>query len=90
MVPSIVYFTEYSLVLIFPDYTSKVMAQSRAFKEVMQALHDRGIKYTLRYPAKLCVYLGEDGEPEVFLDLEKATKFLKKDTYGKESNPHTD
>jgi hypothetical protein len=34
-------------VLIFPDYTSEVMAQSRAFRELQQALRDEGIKHSL-------------------------------------------
>lgn len=42
-------------VLIFPDYTSEVMAQRCAFREVQQALRDEGIKHTLRYPARLCL-----------------------------------
>lgn len=66
-------------VLIFPDYTSEVMAQWRAFKKVLQALRDKGLKYSLRYPAKLYVYPGEDEEPKIFVDPEEATKFLKKD-----------
>lgn len=65
-------------VLIFPDYTSEVMAQRREFKDAMQTLRNKGIKYTLRYPAKLCVYPGEDKEPKIFLDAKEATKFLKK------------
>jgi len=38
-------------VLVFPDYTSEVMAQRRAFREVQQALRNDGKKHTLRYPA---------------------------------------
>uniref|UniRef100_A0A087XKJ2 L1 transposable element RRM domain-containing protein n=1 Tax=Poecilia formosa TaxID=48698 RepID=A0A087XKJ2_POEFO len=38
-------------VLIFPDYTSEVMSQRRAFRNAMQAL----IKFQLRYPARLLV-----------------------------------
>ncbi|CAB1443944.1 unnamed protein product [Pleuronectes platessa] len=39
----------------------EVMAQRRAFRDVMQALRDGGVKHTLRYPAKLFVY-SRDGE----------------------------
>lgn len=34
-------------VLIFPDYTSEVMVQCSAFREVLQAVRDEGTKHTL-------------------------------------------
>uniref|UniRef100_A0AAV2MU95 Transposase element L1Md-A101/L1Md-A102/L1Md-A2 n=1 Tax=Knipowitschia caucasica TaxID=637954 RepID=A0AAV2MU95_KNICA len=56
-------------VLIFPDYTNKVMSQRRAFRDVMKALRDGGVKHHLRYPARLHVYWdGEEGTPKVFKD----------------------
>lgn len=63
-------------VLIFPDYTSEVMAQRRAFKEVLQALRDKGIKHTLRYPAKLYVYARDGGAPRIFADPTEAARSL--------------
>lgn len=53
-------------VLIFPDYTSEVMSQRRSFRNVMQALREDGIKFQLRYPAKLRVYWKGGDVPEVF------------------------
>ncbi|XP_039457111.1 serine protease FAM111A-like [Oreochromis aureus] len=46
-------------VLIFPDYTSEVMSQRHSFRNVMQVLREDGIKFQLRYPAKLRVYWKE-------------------------------
>ncbi|KAJ8015980.1 hypothetical protein DPEC_G00002330 [Dallia pectoralis] len=45
-------------VLIFPDYTSEVMDQRRAFRDVMKALRDGGVKHHLRYPARFHIYWG--------------------------------
>ncbi|CAL1600503.1 unnamed protein product [Knipowitschia caucasica] len=56
-------------VLFFRDYTNEVMSQRRAFRDVMKALRDGGVKHHLRYPARLHVYWdGEEGTPEVFKD----------------------
>lgn len=56
-------------VLIFPDYTSEVMTQRRAFRDVMQALRDQKIKLALRYPARLHVYWHNGETPEIFSDV---------------------
>lgn len=66
-------------VLIFLDYTSEVMAQRRAFREVLQALRDEGIKHTLRYPAKLHVYLRDGEAPRIFTDPKEAARSLRRD-----------
>lgn len=42
-----------SRVFIFPDYTAEVMTQRRAFADVMKTLREAGVKYSLRFPAKL-------------------------------------
>ncbi len=65
-------------ILIFPDYTNEVMAQRRAFREVMQALRDEGIKHTMRYPAKLYVYPRDGGAPRVFADPKQAARSLER------------
>lgn len=59
-------------VLIFPDYTSEVMSQRRAFQNVMQALRGDGIKFQLRYPARLQVQWLDGNPPEVFNDPDQA------------------
>lgn len=53
-------------VLIFPDYTSEVMSQRCSFRNVMQTLRKDGIKFQLRYLAKLRVYWKGEDVPEVF------------------------
>lgn len=65
-----------SKVLIFPDYTSEVMAQRRAFRDVMQALRDRGVKHTLRYPTRLHVYSWDGEAPTIFADPDEAARSL--------------
>lgn len=65
-------------VLIFPDYTSDVMTQRWAFRDMMQALQDGGIKHTLRYPARLYVYQTDGAAPVIFNSPKEATLFLKK------------
>ncbi|CAM4631402.1 unnamed protein product [Leuciscus chuanchicus] len=56
-------------ILIFPDYTNEGMSQRRAFRDVMKALRDGGVKHHLRYPARLHVYWDEEENiPEVFND----------------------
>lgn len=56
-------------VLIFPDYTSEVMGQRRAFRDVMKSLRDGGVKHHLRYPARFHIYWDEQkNTPEVFSD----------------------
>lgn len=47
-------------VLIFPDYTNEVMSQRCAFRDVMKALRDVGVKHHLRHPARLHVYWDEE------------------------------
>lgn len=65
-------------VLIFPDYTSEVMAQRRAFREVLQALRDEGIKHTLQYLDKLHVYARDGGASRIFMDPKEAAKSLER------------
>lgn len=65
-------------VLIFPDYTAEVMTQRNAFRDVMQALRKKGIKFTLRYPARLQIHQHGERPPTVFDDPEKAARFVEK------------
>lgn len=65
-------------VLIFPDYTNEVMSQRRAFRDVMQALRNEGIKHYLRYPAKLHVHWRDEDAPEIFNDPVTAKAALLK------------
>lgn len=65
-------------VLIFPDYTNEVMSQRRAFRDVMQALRNGGIKHYLRYPAKLHVHWRDEDAPEIFNDPVAAKAALVK------------
>ncbi len=55
-------------VLIFPDYTSEVMSQRNAFRDVKQSLCKKGIKFNLRYPARLQIQHQVTGTPTVFED----------------------
>ncbi|CAL9693764.1 unnamed protein product [Knipowitschia caucasica] len=64
-------------VLIFPDYTSEVMTQRRAFRDVMQTLRDHKIKHTLRYPARLHVYWRNGEAPAIFNDAKEAAWSLE-------------
>lgn len=65
-------------VLIFPDYTAEVMSQRNAFRDVMQTLRKKGIKFTLRYPARLQIHQHGERPPTVFDDPEKAARFVEK------------
>lgn len=42
-------------VYVYLDYTAEVMVQRGGFREVIQALREREVKYTLRFPAKFHV-----------------------------------
>lgn len=68
--------------LIFPDYNSEVMAQRRAFRDVMQALRDGGVKHSLRYPARLFVYSRDGEAPAVFMDPVEAARSLGRNNLG--------
>lgn len=57
------------------------MSQRNAFRDVMQALRKKGVKFSLRYPARLQIHQNGDVAPDVFVDPAKAAKFVEK--YGK-------
>lgn len=62
-------------VYIYPDYTAEVMAQRRGFQEVTQALREREVKYTLRFPAKLRVHY--NNQVKVFTSPADVTSFIE-------------
>ncbi|RXN14205.1 putative transposase element L1Md-A101/L1Md-A102/L1Md-A2 [Labeo rohita] len=65
-------------VLIFPDYTSEVMSQRNAFRDAMQNLRKKGIKFMLRYPARLQIQHQVAGAPTVFEDPMEAAWFVER------------
>ncbi|MGL4992427.1 MAG: hypothetical protein ACRC57_14905, partial [Sarcina sp.] len=65
-------------VFIFPDYTTEVMSQRNAFRDVMQSLRKKGIKFTLRYPARLQIHQHGAEAPTVFKDPTEAARFAER------------
>lgn len=59
---------------IFPDYTPEVTARRRAFSSVTKALREAGLKWSLRFPAKLMLYY--NGRELSFESSEEAKKFV--------------
>lgn len=62
-------------VYIYPDYTAEVMAQRRGFREVTQALREREVKYTMRFPAKLRIHF--NNQVKVFTLPADVTSFIE-------------
>lgn len=67
-------------VFVFPDYTAEVMAQRRAFREVMNTLREKGIKFTLRFPARLHVQYND--QVKVYTSPSDAETFIETDLRG--------
>ncbi|KAG1927352.1 LINE-1 type transposase domain-containing protein [Pimephales promelas] len=59
---------------IFPDYTPEVTARRRAFSSVTKALREAGLKWSLRFPAKLTLL--HNGRERSFESPEEAKKFV--------------
>lgn len=59
---------------IFPDYTPEVTAQRRAFAPITSALRAAGVKWSLRFPAKLTI--SHNGKSLSFASPEDAKKFV--------------
>lgn len=57
-------------VFIFPDYSAELMKRRRAFDPVKKLLRDLDLKYSLRYPCTLCVWV--DGVEKHFHDHKTA------------------
>lgn len=64
-------------VFIYPDNTAEVMAQRRGFRQVTQALKEREVKFTLRFPAKLHVHYND--QVKVFTSPGEAMSFIEHD-----------
>lgn len=62
-------------VAILEDFTPEVAEQRAAYREVMSLLYKRGLRPTLRYPARL--YIIMDGGTKVLLpSVEEAKRYL--------------
>ncbi|KAK6490190.1 hypothetical protein HHUSO_G4660 [Huso huso] len=77
-----------SSIMIFPDYLKILVDKRRAFASVKKDLHTQGIKFSLRYPAILVIYL--NGASHSFATPEEASDFVKRRTRkaGTQSNPN--
>lgn len=62
-------------VAIFEDFIPEVMAQRAAYREVMAALYKRGLKPSLRYPAKLYI-TASNGEKILLSSVDKAKEYI--------------
>ncbi|KAF3856803.1 hypothetical protein F7725_017526 [Dissostichus mawsoni] len=63
-------------VAIFEDYCPEIVEQRAAYREVMSALYQRGLRPSLLYPARLRITT-KDGGKKHFASVEDATSFLK-------------
>lgn len=60
---------------IFEDFSPEVMAQRATYREVMALLYKRGLKPSLRYPAKLFI-TASNGEKILLSSVVKAKEYL--------------
>lgn len=60
---------------IFEDYCPEVLQQRSAYRGIMKELYDRGLKPTLRYPAKLFI-MTEDGNRKFLASPEVAKRYI--------------
>ena len=61
-------------VFLFPDYSADVQEQRRGYKDIIKSLKEMKVKYSLRFPARLCVE--HDGETLSYSTPEKAKSFV--------------
>ncbi|RXN31867.1 putative transposase element L1Md-A101/L1Md-A102/L1Md-A2 [Labeo rohita] len=61
-------------IYIFPDYIPEVAARRRAFSSVTKVLREAGLKWSLRFPAKLMLH--HNGREFSFESPEEAKKFV--------------
>lgn len=54
------------------------MSQRNAFRDVMHNLCKKGIKFALRYPAKLQIHHQAARAPKVFKDPMEAARFVER------------
>lgn len=64
-------------IFIFPDYSADVMEQRRGFKEVLQALREKNVQHSLRFPARL--HISHEGQVKVFTNPVEAKNFVDND-----------
>ncbi|KAI4818789.1 hypothetical protein KUCAC02_004089 [Chaenocephalus aceratus] len=63
-------------VAIFEDYCPEIVEQRAAYREVMSALYQRGLRPSLLYPARLRITT-KDGGKKHFASVEDAASFLE-------------
>ncbi|KAJ4932272.1 hypothetical protein JOQ06_010697 [Pogonophryne albipinna] len=63
-------------VAIFEDYCPEIVEQRAAYREVMSALYQRGLRPSLLYPARLRITT-ENGGKKHFASVEDAASFLE-------------
>ncbi|KAI9517707.1 hypothetical protein NQZ68_000875 [Dissostichus eleginoides] len=63
-------------VAIFEDYRPEIVEQRAAYREVMSALYQRGLRPSLLHPATLRITT-KDGGKKHFVSVEDATSFLE-------------
>ncbi|KAJ4943708.1 hypothetical protein JOQ06_006206 [Pogonophryne albipinna] len=61
---------------IFEDYCPEIVEQRAAYREVMSALYQRGLRPSLLYPARLRITT-KDGGGKHFASVEDAASFLE-------------
>lgn len=61
-------------ILVFPDYSARLVAKRSAYKKVKTQLYEKGIKFSLRYPATLVVYF--EGSQHTFASARAAETFF--------------
>ena len=62
-------------IMVFPDYSKLVTEKRAAFNQCKRLLHERRIKFSVLYPAVLCVKTA-DGRREI-TDPKKALEYIR-------------
>lgn len=66
-------FYEGKKIFIFPDFSARLAARRNAYKKVKSHLYEKGIKFSMRYPASLVLYY--EGTRHSFSSAEAAETF---------------
>ncbi|KAL7385372.1 hypothetical protein ABVT39_020746 [Epinephelus coioides] len=61
-------------ILIFPEFSARLVAKRSSYKKVKAQLHEKDIKFSLRYPATLVVYF--NGSRHSFSTAQAAEAFF--------------
>lgn len=64
-------------VMIFPDYSMETQRKREAFNPCKRALHERKIKFSLLYPARLRIHTDGNGS-RVFASPETALQYIER------------